>query len=164
MSEKILIVAQTENHVIGKDNTIPWHLPRDLRHFKETTISHHIIMGHRTYTSVAKALPGRVNHVISRDPGLHLPDATVHATPEAALCACESAEKVFLIGGATIYRVLIDKVDALMVTWIHTTLDGDTYFPAIDPTVWRECARTFFAKDAKNLYDMSFVKYTRNKR
>ena len=164
MSEKILIVAQTENHVIGKDNAIPWHLPRDLRHFKETTLGHSVIMGQRTYTSVGKALPGRANHVISRNPGLRLPDAAVHRTPEAALAACENVEKVFLIGGATLYRILIDKADALIVTWIHTTLDGDAHFPAIDPKLWQARDRTFIAKDAENRYDMSFVHYLRRKR
>ncbi len=159
MPEKILIVAQTENHVIGKDNAMPWHLPRDLRHFKEATLGHPVIMGRKTYATMGKALPGRINHVISRNPALHLPDAFVHSSPKAALCACENTEKVFLIGGETLYRSLLDQVDTLIVTWIHTILTGDTYFPDIDPRVWRESERRFFAKDGKNLYDMSFVRY-----
>lgn len=161
MPEIIIIVAQTENRVIGKEGKMPWHLPRDLRHFKENTLGYPIIMGHKTYLSMGKALPGRSNYVISRNPDLSLPDASVYPTPESALLACEQAEKVFLIGGAMLYSSMLDKAHTLIVTWIHTTLDGDTYFPEINPALWQETTRNLVRKDDKNIYDMSFVCYIR---
>ncbi len=159
MAEKILIVAQSRNRVIGKDNQMPWHLPADFRHFKETTMGHPVILGRKTYDSLGKALPGRPHHVISRDPALSLPDAQVHHSPEAAFDTCASAEKVFLIGGASLYQSWIDRMDRLIVTWVDAEIEGDAFFPAIDPARWQEVASRLLNKDEKNAYDMRIVEY-----
>lgn len=159
MTEKIIIVAQTENRVIGKNNAMPWHLPKDLRHFKATTLGYPVIMGRNTYHSIGKALPGRQNFVITRNPDYQLEDAIVCHALEDAVVQCNS-EKLFLIGGASLYEQYINSVDTLIVTWIHTTISGgDAFFPVIDKTKWQETERNFSPKDEKNAYDLSFVTY-----
>lgn len=156
-----LIAAQTRNRVIGRDNAMPWHLPRDLAHFKAATTGYPVIMGRNTYLSMGKALPKRANHVISRNAAFQLPDAEVHHSLDQVLTACESVEKVFIIGGGELYRSSLSLADELNITWIETELEGDTFFPVIDSRIWQEIACETVEADTNNRYDLSFCRYRR---
>lgn len=158
-----LIAAQTRNRVIGRDKSMPWHLPRDLAHFKAATMGYPIIMGRNTYLSMGKALPKRANHVISRNTAFQLPDAEVHHSLEQALTACKDAEKVFIIGGGALYSSSMALADELNITWIDTELEGDTFFPVIDHQIWQEISRAHCAADENNPYALQFTLYRRKK-
>lgn len=163
MSERIIIVAQTLNRVIGRAGGMPWHLPRDLRHFKEHTRGHPVIMGRKTYDSLGKALPGRENIVITRQ-ALTLPDAhTAPSLPQALALAESLHARVFIIGGSEVYREALDAgvVDTLLVTWIETALDGDAFFPAIDAAQWRLTEGTRVDADKDHAYALRFCRYDR---
>ena len=133
-----IIVALARNGAIGRDNGLLYHLPADLRRFKELTTGHPIVMGRRTFESFPKgALPNRRNIVISHDTSLTLPGAEVYNTPEAALEACAGEEDVFIIGGGSIYRQFLPLADRLCLTLIDATpVDADTFFPAISTDEW----------------------------
>ena len=163
MPEIILIVAQSDNRAIGRDNQMPWHLPRDLQHFKRHTLGHPVIMGRKTYDSIGRALPGRQNLVISRNAALALPDA--QTCPDLATAiACARGDKIFIIGGAEIYRLALPLADTLLVTHVHTSVaQADAYFPPIDPDAWLETARESHAADDANPYPMSFCRYERRR-
>ena len=147
-----LIAAVADNGVIGDDGEMPWHLPADLDHFKSRTMGNPVIMGRRTYESIAARLdgplPGRHNIVLSRsDPDLHdgvvVVDAIDAAVEEAtAVCALDDdAERIFVIGGATVYEGFLDRADELVLTELDDAYEGDTEFPAFDDNEWREVAR-----------------------
>ena len=156
----VLVAAVAENGVIGADGGMPWHYPEDLEHFKETTMGSPVILGRRTYESIRERLggplPGRTNVVLSRsDPDVG--DAVVAESIEDALAtAAETgAETVFVAGGATVYEVLLDRADRLVLTEIHEQYEGDTYFPAWPPGEdWVELRRD-------DREDLSFVVYER---
>lgn len=161
-AERIIIVAQTLNRVIGRDNAMPWHLPRDLAFFKQTTLGFPIIMGRKTYQSLGRALPQRQNIVISRAPSEHFPDALVYQDLTQALNQADHlANKVYIIGGAQLYQSAIHLVDTLLVTWIDTTLDGDSFFPEIDNGIWQETHKRLVQKDADNPFNLTFSTYKR---
>lgn len=155
-----LVAAVAENGVIGADGGMPWHYPEDLRHFKETTTGHPVIMGRRTYESIAERidgpLPDRTNIVLSsRD--LDLPDGAVRAADldEALVLAEETGSDVaYVVGGATVYEQFLDRADQLVFTEIHETPDGDTYFPDWDRASWTEV-------DRDDRETLSFVIYER---
>lgn len=155
-----LVAAVAENGVIGADGGMPWHYPEDLRHFKETTTGHPVIMGRRTYESIAERidgpLPDRTNVVLSsRD--LDLPDGAVRAADldEALVLAEETGSDVaYVVGGATVYEQFLDRADQLVLTEIHETPDGDTYFPDWDRDSWTEV-------DRDDRETLSFVIYER---
>lgn len=147
-----LIAAVAANGVIGDDGEMPWHLPADLQHFKETTMGNPVIMGRRTYESITARidgpLPGRHNIVLSRsDPDLHegvvLADSIDVAVAEAeAVCAlADDATRIFVIGGATVYEGFLDRADELVLTELDDDYAGDTEFPEWDDTEWREVDR-----------------------
>ena len=117
-----LIVAYSENRVIGRDNTLPWKLPGDLAHFKRSTLGHPILMGRKTWDSLGRPLPGRSNIVISRNPDFAAPGATVVPTLEAALAACGEVEQAFVIGGAQIYAQALPLAQRIPVSYTHLTL------------------------------------------
>ena len=158
--EIVLIAAVAENGVIGVDGEMPWHLPEDLTHFKQTTMSHPVVMGRRTYRSIERAidgpLPGRTNIVLSRsDPDV--PDDVIVATSiEEALQAARAldAERLFVTGGGTVYEQFLDRADRLVLTEIDSSYDGDTQFPEFDETEFTEVAR-----DDRDGF--SFVEYAR---
>jgi dihydrofolate reductase len=158
-----LVAAVAENGVIGADGGMPWHYPEDLRRFKETTVGHPVVMGRRTYESIADRLggplPDRTNVVLSRRDSLDLPEGAVHArSVEAAIEAAESAldpdqRTVYVVGGRTVYEAFFDRADELLVTEIPEAPDGDTYFPEIGPE-WSEC-------DRETVGELAFVTYRR---
>jgi len=160
--EIALIAAVAENGVIGVDGEMPWHLPADLRHFKETTMGHPVVMGRLTYESIAAdiggPLPGRTNIVLSRGSPDLPDDVVVVDSVEAAVDAAEGAagegETVFVIGGATIYEQFLPRADRLVLTEIHDTYEGDTKFPSWDRSDWIERSR-------EDHDGFSFVEYDR---
>ena len=157
-----IVVAMGKNREIGVDNQLLWHLPKDLKHFKELTSGHPIIMGRKTYESIGKPLPNRTNIVISRkndwfEEGILI----VGSIKEALKFAKKIDENVFVIGGGTIYEQTIDLADQLEITCVDATLDADTYFPKIDEKIWRKTQETCHEKDEKNQYDFCFQTFTK---
>lgn len=136
-----LVAAVAANGVIGSKGTIPWRLPEDLRHFKALTLGHPVIMGRRTWESLGKALPGRKNIVVTRNPAYRAPGATVVGSLEAALALCAGQEIAFVIGGAELYQAALPVADGLVLTEIHRNYPGDTRFPELDRHQWRETER-----------------------
>lgn len=159
-----LIVAIAENHVIGNNNELIWHLPADLKMFRRLTTGHPIIMGRKTFDSIGKPLPNRTSVVITRNTDLTIEGCVmVNSLEEATLEAqkIETAE-AFIIGGAAIYELAIDLVDTMYVTEIHHSFEGDAFFPSINKDTWKEVAREKHFKDEKHAYDFDFVTYERN--
>lgn len=154
-----LIVAYSENRVIGRDNTLPWKLPGDLAHFKRSTLGHPILMGRKTWDSLGRPLPGRSNIVISRNPDFAAPGATVVPTLEAALAACGEVEQAFVIGGAQIYAQALPLAQRILATEVHAQVEGDAFFPLLPAFQWKETAREI--QPAENGYAYDFVTYER---
>ncbi|MGB6084478.1 dihydrofolate reductase [Moheibacter sp.] len=158
----IIIVAKAENNVIGNENQLIWHLPNDLKHFKNLTSGHPIIMGRKTFESIGKPLPNRTNIVITRNSNWNADGVlTANSLEEAIEKAKELDPEVFIIGGGNIYEQAMDWADALEVTEVHHSFEGDTKFPEIDLSVWKETSREKFGKDEKHLFEYSFVRYER---
>lgn len=130
--EVIIVVAVAKNNVIGRDGKLPWHLPSDLQHFKKTTMGFPLIMGRKTFESIGRPLPGRDNIVLTRDPSLQLPGCIVVHTFEDAVEHCGSEEKVFIIGGAEIFRIALPFTDTIIVTALERDVEGDVYFEPIN--------------------------------
>jgi dihydrofolate reductase len=128
-----IIVAMSENYVIGLNNSLPWHLSDDLKRFKEITTGHQIVMGRKTYESIGKPLPNRDNFVLTRNAKLQIDGINVIKSLNDIP---SSDKKTFIIGGGEIYTQLINSCDELLVTKIHCEIDGDAYFPIIDLSVW----------------------------
>ena len=138
---------------------MPWHLPEDLRFFKATTLGHPVIMGRKTYGSIGRALPGRRNVVVSRQANLQIDGVEIAHSLEAAVALCAEATEVFVIGGGELYALALPLATRMVLTEIDTELAGDTYFPAWDPTQWKEVARQ--AGPAEAALRFSFVDYCR---
>lgn len=132
-----LVAAVAKNGVIGVNGKLPWHLPEDLKHFKNLTLGHPIIMGRRTWESLGKPLPGRENIVISRKHGYEAPGASVASTINAAIALCSGESLAFVIGGAQIYAAALPLADGLVLTEIRKDYEGDTSFPDWDRKAWR---------------------------
>ena len=146
------IVAFSRNRVIGRDGDMPWHLPEDLKFFKRTTRGKPVIMGRRTFEALGKALPGRRNIVITRNPGFSASDCQRAASLDAALALVDSAEEAFIIGGGQLYRQALPRLDRLYLTEIDTEIPGDTFFPAIDEAEWREVWRGYHPADQRHTW------------
>jgi len=136
-----IIVAYARNRVIGRDNDLPWRLPGDLAHFKRSTMGCPIIMGRKTWESLGRPLPGRLNVVISRNPGYRAEGATVHASLEDALRTCADTPRVCIIGGEQLFRLALPLTDEIIATEIHADIEGDTFFPEIEADAWEETER-----------------------
>ena len=132
-----LIAAMAENRVIGRDATLPWRLPRDMRRFRELTTGHAVIMGRKTYDTLGKPLPDRRNLIITRDVSYEASGARVFHTLEHALREASNDEEVFVAGGAEIYALALPRADRIYLTVVHAILDGDTYFPEFAINDWR---------------------------
>lgn len=159
---KSLIVAIDQNNAIGKNNDMLCHLPNDLKHFKATTEGHTVIMGRKTFESLPKgALPNRRNIVISRNRDLSFPNTEMCSSITDALSLIgEDETEVFFMGGGDLYKQVIDDADKLYITHIHNSFDGaDTFFPAIDRTVWQAIRKQNFGVDEKNKFAHSVVVY-----
>ena len=159
-----LIVAKAKNNVIGKDNGLVWKLSADLRHFKNTTTGHHLIMGRRTFESTEKPLPNRTSVVVTRNENYAVPEGhhVVTDLKEAIeLCKQKQLEKIFISGGGEIYKLALPYVDEMIVTEVNARPDGDTYFPEVDWSNWMEVSREHHEADEKNQYDFDIITYTR---
>lgn len=158
-----MIAAMAHNRVIGKDNQMPWHLPNDLKHFKAVTLGKPVIMGRRTYESIGKALPGRINIVITNNADYSLDDAIVVNSCDAALqVAQESSAEVMIIGGGSIYQHFLPLADCLYLTFIDLEVQGDTQFPDYSAQGnWQELEQEAHTKDDKNPYNYAFVSLIR---
>lgn len=164
MSKPILalIAACSRGGVIGVENRLPWHLPEDMKFFRETTRGKPVIMGRKTWESLPAAfrpLPGRLNIVVSRNPGFEAPGASVVASLPEALAAAGDAEIAFVIGGAELYRQALPLADRLLLTEIDQAYDGDAFFPEFDRNTWTETARD--ARVAESGLAFAFVTYQR---
>lgn len=155
-----LIVAMARNHVIGINGQMPWHLPADLKHFRAITMGHPIIMGRKTFEAIGKPLPGRRNLVISHNPEFSVEGAEVYNQIEVALEQCADLEQVFVIGGATLYEMMLGRADYLYLTEIDQEFAGDTFFPQFDRKDWQElgCQEHF---DENTRFKYRFVKLGR---
>jgi dihydrofolate reductase len=151
-----IIVAIAKNNAIGKDNKLLWYLPNDLKHFKDVTTGHTVIMGRKTYDSVGKPLPKRRNIIITRQ-AINIEGCEVVNSLEAALALCKDEDEVFIVGGAEIYRQAIPLTDRIYLTVIDQEFDGDSFFPELDPTEWKEKERENFEPDEKNKLRYSFI-------
>jgi dihydrofolate reductase len=151
-----IVVAISENHVIGKDNKLLWHLPNDLKHFKEITTGHTIIMGRKTYDSVGKPLPNRRNIIITRQ-NITIPGCEVVNSIEAALALCADENEVFIVGGAEIYRQSIKLTNRIYLTVVHKDFEGDSFFPEINKDEWKEVLHEDHEPDHKNPLPYSFI-------
>jgi dihydrofolate reductase len=152
-----LVVAMARNRVIGRDNTLPWHLPADLRHFKTVTLGKPVLMGRKTFDSIGKPLPGRTNLILTRDPDWRAAGTLAVHSVEAALEYSRPAPELAAIGGAEIFNLLLPRAARIHLTRVEAEIPGDTLFPTLDRSQWleRDC-RTFVA-DERNAYDMTFI-------
>ncbi len=158
-----IIVAVSENNVIGKDNDLIWHLPRDLKHFKDTTTGHYIIMGRKTFESNGRPLPNRTNVIITRDKNYTAEGCIVVHSLEEAIKKAENDSEPFIIGGGKIYEQALPSVDRIYLTKIHHSFDGDTYFPELDMNEWVVTDKRDFEPDEKNRYPFSILVLDRKK-
>lgn len=152
----IIVVAIAENYAIGKNNQLLWHMPADLKHFKQITSGHTVIMGRKTYDSVGKPLPNRRNIIITRQ-DITIPGCEVVKSVDEALELCLSEEEVFIVGGAEIYKLAMDKTDRIYLTIIHHSFDADSFFPEIDYLEWKEVSKEDYPADEKHKYSYSFI-------
>lgn len=150
-----LVVAVAQNGVIGKDNTLIWHLPADLKWFKQATVGHPIIMGRKTFESIGRPLPNRRNIVVTRDASYTREGIETAGSPQAALALCTGEERVAVVGGGEIYRMFMDVADELYYTQVHATFEGDTHFPAIGPE-WENVFEEYHGTDEKHKFPFSF--------
>jgi dihydrofolate reductase len=163
----VIVAAIAENGVIGHDNVMPWRLPSDLKHFRTLTWGKPLIMGRRTFASIGKPLPGRTTVVVSRSGDFTAPGSVVAATVAAALEVARAdalrrgADAIMVVGGAEIYAQAMPAADRLMITRIHASYAGDTFFPPIDPAQWREIERIEHAAGPQDSASFACVTYAR---
>ncbi len=157
-----LVVAVSENDVIGRANQLPWRLPADLKHFKNLTMGHHILMGRKTYASIGKALPGRTNWVLSRSGDFAPPDCKVVRSLQQGQIGVGGEGPLMAIGGAEIYRLCLPYAARIHLTLVHTKItDGDTFFSAWRNPEWTESGRERHEADDKNAYAYTFLTLNR---
>ena len=152
-----LIVAMAENRVIGRNNSLPWRLPEDLKHFRRLTMGHPIIMGRKNYQSIGRPLPGRTNIVVTRAHDFAAPGCIVVHSVDAALDSARGDSEPFIIGGAEIYTQTLGQARRLYLTLVHADVPGDVRFPALEPAQWRELSRERHESDSAHAYAYSFV-------
>lgn len=141
-AEIIMILARSDNGVIGNDGKLPWHLPADLKHFKALTLGSPMIMGRKTFDSLPGLLPGRRHIVLTRNTDWHAAGAEVVSNPDDAI-AIANSDKIFIIGGAQIYTIFADRAHKIALTEVHITAHGDTAMPKFDDDIWHETKREF---------------------
>ena len=154
-----LIVALAKNNVIGLNNTLPWHLPEDLKHFRSLTTGHHIIMGRKTYESLGRLLPDRTTVIVTRNNDYQVDGALIAHSLDAAIALCENDDEVFVIGGAELYQVGIKLANKLYITELELDVPGDAYFPAYDVAEWQESSREAHTSAQGLLF--SYITYIR---
>ena len=156
-----LIVAVSENNVIGSGGELPWRLSDDLKRFKAVTMGKPIVMGRKTYESIGRPLPGRQNIVITGQAGFDAPGCDVVDSKEAALAAARDAGEAMVIGGSQVYALFLPDAGRLYLTRVHAEIEGDTHFPDVASDDWRLVADEAHQADERNEYDYSFRTYER---
>lgn len=157
-----IIVAMANNHAIGKDNQLLWHLPEDLKYFKRITMGKPIVMGRKTFESIGRPLPGRLNIVITRQKDWQHEGVKVVHTIDDALQVAEAkslidgVDEMMVIGGAEIYKTALPNADRLYLTRVDAEIDGDAFFPEVDEATWVEVDRESFSASGHNPYDYAF--------
>ncbi len=140
------------NDVIGKDNALPWRLSIDLKRFRALTLAHHIVMGRKTFESIGRLLPGRKTVIVSRNPNFQFDGAIVVPSVEVGIEVCDNDPEIFFIGGAEIYKQVLDIVDRIYLTEVDADVKGDAFFPAFDRGEWREISQEKFPASELNDY------------
>jgi dihydrofolate reductase len=167
MLDIVLIAAVAENNVIGRGNALPWRLKSDMQHFRALTMGKPVIMGRKTYWSIGRPLKGRTTIVVSRDRGFAAPEIVVAPSLDAAFAAARgdalrrNADTIVVAGGADIYNQALPQATRLAITRVHKRVEGDALFPAIDPQLWRETARSEHEPAAEDETSYAFVTYER---
>ncbi|HSI38266.1 MAG TPA: dihydrofolate reductase [Methylotenera sp.] len=160
MTTVSLIVAVANNHVIGVNNTLPWHLPEDLKRFRALTTGHHIIMGRKTYESLGRLLPGRTTVIVSRNKAYQVEGALIAGSLEEAIALCKEDSEAFVIGGAELYKDALKLADKLYLTEIALQVEGDAFFPSFERSEWKETLRE--AHTSAQGLAFSYITYNRN--
>ena len=159
------IVAMSENNAIGRGNELPWHLPADMQFFKRTTMGKPVLMGRKTYESLGKPLPGRLNIVVSRDKNFAVPDGVLicdNINDAVERLEAEAVEEGFIIGGGKIFEETMSQAERMYITRVHADIsDADTFFPAIDHTHWKLAWEEKHTADEKHAYAYTFQQYDR---
>jgi dihydrofolate reductase len=156
-----IIAAMAKNRVIGAKNSIPWHLPGELKMFKTITMGHHIVMGRNTWTSIGRLLPGRTTVIVSRQRDYAIAGALVAPSLDAAIAACGNDNEIFVIGGGQLYAAALPRADRIYLTEVDAEVDGDTLMPDFDLTQWQAGAVTAHQADAKNPYGYKMTIFDR---
>lgn len=149
------------NRVIGANNSIPWHLPDELKSFKAITMGHHIVMGRNTWESIGRLLPGRETVIVTRQADYKVAGAIIAHTLDEALAASRGDSEVFVIGGAQIYAAALPRADRIYLTEIEADFDGDTLMPELALNAWRVVSRAVHSADEKNRYAYTVTIYDR---
>ena len=158
-----IIVAIADKNVIGKDNKLIWHLPEDLKRFKEITTGHRIIMGRKTFESLGRVLPNRKHIILCNDMEMDINDENVEVLDDISKLNkyIESEEECFVIGGATIYKLLMPYANKMYITKINKEFEGDVYFPEIKDNEWKEVSKEKGLNNNENPYDYDYITYIR---
>jgi len=159
-----IIVAKAKNDIIGKDNALIWHLPEDLKRFKKLTTGHTIIMGRKTFESLGRVLPNRYHIILCNDAQMEIDDENVEILEDISMLDkyIKDEEEHFVIGGATMYRLLMPYCTKMYITEINQDFEGDVSFPKFDNKEWKVTKREQGLKDEKNPFDYEYVTYERN--
>lgn len=166
----VLVVAAAENGVIGRDNQMPWRIKSDLKYFRSVTMSKPVVMGRKTYVSIGKPLPGRTNIVVTRQRDFAEPGVLAAPGIDQALCAARGdalrrgTNEIAVIGGTEIFLQTLPIADRIALTLVHASPPGDTYFPALDASVWHETERTLHERGPGDDYGFTIVQYQRQAR
>ena len=159
------VVAAASNGVIGRDGAMPWHMPGDLKVFRKLTIGRPMIMGRRTFQAIGRALDGRTNIVVTRDPDFAAEGVEIARSVDEALdiarCSPGATDGIMVIGGGEIYNAMRDMADVIHLTRIDADLEGDTCFPDPEPEIWRETARTTLPDDPRNQFRAELIRFER---
>jgi len=159
-----IIVAASENDVIGAAGELPWRLSDDLKRFKAVTMGKPIVMGRKTWESIGRPLPGRQNIVITRQEGYDAPGCEVVASPGGAIAVAGEADEIMVIGGSEVYDLFLPMADRVYLTRVHANVDGDAFFASLDEGEWRLVSDEPHAADERNEFDVSFRLYERSGR
>lgn len=151
-----IIVAVADNGVIGSGNQLPWRLPDDLKRFKALSLGKPIVMGRKTYDSIGRSLPGRLNIIVSRQPGLQIAGCQVVSSLAEALAAADGAPEIVIVGGADIYRQVLPQVATIHLTRVHADIPGDVQFPKLQQNEWREVATEYHPADERHAHAFTF--------
>lgn len=157
-----MIVAADEQGVIGFQGNIPWHLPEDLKKFKERTMGHPVIVGRKTFESIGRPLPGRTNIVITNIQDYHADGCLIAHSLDDALGLAKDADEVFVIGGGQIFKLALPVAEVIYFTKVHTVVDGDVFSPGFNKEEWELVSSEFHKKNEKNPVDFTYLTYKRN--